>query len=293
MKITLTGSIGNISKPLAKLLISNGHQVTIISSNQDKTAEIEALGAKAVIGSITDVAFLTTAFSGADVVYTMIPPNFGVTGSYREYMGSIGKNYAEAIRKSGVKRVVNLSSMGARKALEIETFAGAYDVENILNALEGVSVKQICAPYFYFNFYNNIGMIKNQGFLGANYASNTRMLMVHPEDISTAIAEEIQQPFNGNSVRYVVSDERTPGEVATILGTAIGKPELPWIQFSDEQALGGMMQGGIPEGIASIFIKTGTMLSSGKLWEDYDLNKPSIAGTRKLESFAKEFAARF
>ena len=32
MKITITGALGHISKPLAKELIDNGHSVTIISS---------------------------------------------------------------------------------------------------------------------------------------------------------------------------------------------------------------------------------------------------------------------
>ena len=49
MKITITGSLGNISKPLAKQLIKAGHQLTIISSSADKVAAIEALGATAAI----------------------------------------------------------------------------------------------------------------------------------------------------------------------------------------------------------------------------------------------------
>ena len=36
MKITLTGSLGNVSKPLAEILISSGHDVTIISSDAAK-----------------------------------------------------------------------------------------------------------------------------------------------------------------------------------------------------------------------------------------------------------------
>ena len=57
MKITVTGSLGNISKLLAQELIAHGHDVTIISSKADKQAEIEALGAKAAIGSVTDAEF--------------------------------------------------------------------------------------------------------------------------------------------------------------------------------------------------------------------------------------------
>ncbi|WP_236652727.1 hypothetical protein [Chitinophaga vietnamensis] len=31
MKIVLTGSLGNISKPLAEILVQEGHQVTLIN----------------------------------------------------------------------------------------------------------------------------------------------------------------------------------------------------------------------------------------------------------------------
>ncbi len=76
MKIVLTGSLGNISKPLTAELVEKGHSVTVISSNPEKQSAIEALGATAAIGSITDVAFLTETFTGAGGVYSMVPPVF-------------------------------------------------------------------------------------------------------------------------------------------------------------------------------------------------------------------------
>ena len=60
--------MGNISKPLSQELTAKGHDVTIISSNVAKQQEIEALGAKVAIGSVTDAEFLKTAFVGADAV---------------------------------------------------------------------------------------------------------------------------------------------------------------------------------------------------------------------------------
>jgi nucleoside-diphosphate-sugar epimerase len=59
MKIIVTGSLGHISKPLTEQLISQGHIVTVISSSENRTNEIEALGAKAAIGSLEDAAFVT------------------------------------------------------------------------------------------------------------------------------------------------------------------------------------------------------------------------------------------
>ena len=112
MKYVVTGSLGNISKPLTKKLVSAGHEVTVISSKSDKTAQIEALGAKAAIGSVEDVDFLTKTFTGSDAVYTMVPPNFSTT-NWVKYIAGIGENLAKAIKLSGVKSIVNLSSIGA------------------------------------------------------------------------------------------------------------------------------------------------------------------------------------
>jgi len=102
MKYVVLGSLGNISKPLAQKLVDAGHSVTVISSKAVKIEQIEALGAKAAIGSVDDVSFLAKTFAGADAVYTMVPPNFGV-GNWKKYIGGIGENIAAAVKASGVK----------------------------------------------------------------------------------------------------------------------------------------------------------------------------------------------
>ena len=216
MKITLTGSLGNISKPLAQILISAGHQVTIISSSADKVKAIEDLGATAAIGSVDDIDFLTKAFTGADAIYLMCPPSYS-TNDYRAYISGIGSKYAAAIKASGVTQVVNLSSIGAHLPDGTGPIKGLHDIEQLFNTLEGVYVKHMRPAYFYTNLYGNIDMIKHAGIIGANYSDSATLVMVHPKDIALAIAEEIQQPLTGKSVRYVTSDVRTTAEVATAL----------------------------------------------------------------------------
>ena len=292
MKIIVTGSIGNISKPLAKQLIEAGHHVAVISSDKNKTAAIEALGATAAIGLLADTEFLAATFAGADAVYAMVPPNFGAA-NLRQYMNDTGKNYAEAIWKSGVKKVVVLSSIGAHLNDATGPIKGIHDVEGILSKLDDVAIKFIRAPFFYVNLLNDIPMVKHQGILGSNYPADARLILVHPRDIADAVAEELQTDFTGKSVRHIVSDESTTGQVAAALGKAIGKPELQWTGFSDEQALRGMLQHGLPPEMAKNFVEMGTAVRSGIIWEDYDLNKPAQQGKVKLEDFAVEFAEAY
>lgn len=290
MKITVTGSLGNISRPLVENLVKAGHEVTVISSREAKAAEIKSLGAKAAIGSIEDVAFLTKAFTGADAVYTMVPPNFAAT-DWRKYIGGIGKNYAEAIKAAKVKNVVNLSSVGAHLPDGTGPIKGLYDVEHSLNGLDGVAVKHLRAGVFYVNYYSNVNMIKHMGILGSNYAENNQLSLVHPTDIADAVAEELQKPLAGKTVRYVVSDEKTASQAASILGAAIGKPDLKWVEFSDADALAGMRQAGLPEEIAKNYVEMGKAARENKLWEDYAEHKPAALGKRKLKDFAVDFAA--
>lgn len=291
MNITLTGSLGNVSRPLAEMLISKGHNITIISSQPDRAAAIEALGAKPAIGSVNDVTFLTNAFKDADAVYTMIPPNFGAA-NYRAYMNEVSDHYAAAIEAAGVRKVVTLSSIGAHLPSGTGPISGLYDMEQRFSKLEDVAVKHLRAAFFYVNFFTNIDMIKQANIIGANYGADNKLVMVHPEDIAEAVAAALEQPFTGKSFRYVVSDERTLQEVAGVLGNAIGKPELPWVAFTDEDALKGMTGAGLPESIAVPYVEMGTAVRNGKLFEDYEQNKPVISKT-KLEDFAREFAAKF
>jgi uncharacterized protein YbjT (DUF2867 family) len=291
MKYVVTGSLGNISKPLAEKLVAAGHDVIVVSSKVEKVAQIEALGAKAAIGSVEDVGFLTKTFAGADAVYTMVPPHFGA-GNWKEYIAGIGENYAAAIKASGVKNVVNLSSMGAHMPEGCGPVSGLYFVEKALNGLDEVNVKHLRPGFFYPNFLANAGMAKHAGIIGGNYGEDATLVIVHPNDIAEVAAEELQSlSFKGKSIQYIASDEKTTNEVAAILGNAIGKPELPWVNFKDEETLGGMLQSGVPEEIAKNYAEMGSAMRSGEMASDYLKNKPTTFGKTKFEAFAPVFAA--
>ncbi|MGN6397929.1 MAG: NAD(P)H-binding protein [Mucilaginibacter sp.] len=292
MKITITGSLGNISGPLAQKLVKAGHRVTVVSSNEKKKAEIEALGAIPAIGSVEDVDFLTGAFTGADVVYTMVPQQANAD-DYKAFIRKTAQNLADAIKASGVTRVVNLSSIGADIPSGTGPIAGMHDAEGILNKLEGVIIKHLRPASFYYNFYANIGMIKHGGIIGANYPASTPLVLVHPKDIADAAFEELTSPFTGTTIRYIASDEKTAAEVAAIIGAAIGKPELPWVEFTDEQSIGGMQQAGLSEDVAKNLTEMGNATKSGIIFGDYYKHRPVLSG-RKFEDFAKgEFAAAY
>lgn len=295
MKVIVTGSLGNISKPLTVKLIAEGHEVTVISSSPSKQTDITLLGATPAIGSLEDTSFLTNTFNGADAVYLMVPPNnyFDPNLDLVGYYHRIGLNYADAIRKSGVKRVVHLSSIGAHLNHGTGNILAHHDVETIFNALEDVFVTFIRPTSFYYNLYGYISMIKKEGYIAANYSGDIGTSWVSPMDIAEAIVDELSLHPSGRKVRYVVSDELTGYETALILGTAIGKPDLNWVTISDKQMQSGLVKIGMNKHIAQGLVEMYGSLRDGVLEEDYYHNRPVGLGKVKMTDFAKEFALAY
>ncbi|WP_296145212.1 NAD(P)H-binding protein [uncultured Flavobacterium sp.] len=297
MNIVLTGSIGNIGKPLTQELVKKGHSVTVISSDPKKQATIEALGAKAAIGTMQDVDFLTETFKNADIAYCMetidrsafSDQNIDIIAN----IAQIGENYKQAIEQTGVKRIVHLSSIGAHTDKGNGILRFHYEVEKILNQLPSdVSIKFMRPTGFFTNIFRSMQTIKDQGAIISNYGGDKKEPWVSPLDIASAIAKEMELPFEGRTIRYLASDEASPNEIAKAIGEAIGKPELKWLEISDEQFLNGMITAGMNKEIAKGFTEMQSAQGSGSLYEDYYQNKPTL-GKVKLADFAKDFAKVF
>jgi uncharacterized protein YbjT (DUF2867 family) len=291
MKYVLTGSTGNITKPLASALIAAGHEVTIISSNESRKEEIEKLGAKTAIGSVLDKAFLANTFLGADAVYLMIPPTFSVS-DWLGYQKEVAENFIAAIQQSNVKNIVQLSSIGAHMGEGAGPIDGLAYLEKRLATIEGINVVKLRPSYFYTNFYTMVDMIKNAGILGSNLGSaDQQLVLTHPNDIADAAAKQLLAlNFKGQSIEYVSSDVRTFSDIVKVIGEAIEKPELPWILFSDEDTFQGMTQAGLPEVFAKSYVQMGKSIREGLIQEDYFNRNEQPQGKVKLEAFATEFA---
>jgi uncharacterized protein YbjT (DUF2867 family) len=303
MKIIVTGSLGNVSKPLTKELVEKGHAITVISSKSDKQTAIESLGATAAIGAMEDVDFLINTFNGADAVYCMIPLSFSEP-DLPAYMRRIANNYVQALKQTKVKRVVVLSGWAA------DLISGE-NLEHIFDDLTDASMTIMRPASFYSNFYSSMDLIRGKGLPGAfltlryagvmallrgrrgllmgNCGGDDRIVFVSPVDIADAVAEELLTTTEGTKIRYVGSEEMTCNEAAGIIGNAIGKPYLKWVLLSDKQMLQGLKMAKVPLKLAELLVEMLAVNHSGGPLRNFHNNKPKM-GIVKLEDFAKEFA---
>ncbi len=298
MNIVLTGSLGNIGRPLTRNLVAKGHQVTVISSTADRIKEIQTLGAVPAIGSIQDAGFLTETFRGADAVYLMeawegIGSIFDKEIDFPAEFRKIGENYREAVQKSGVRRIVHLSSIGAHSDQGTGSLLVHHQVENILRMLpEEVSVTFMRPVGFFSNIYRWMPMIKLRGAIVQSYGGNRKEPWVSAFDIADAVTEEMENPFKGRRVRYLASEEISPDEIAATLGRAIGNPDLKWEIIPAEEMLEQLRAAGVNEWIAHGLVQMQKAQGDGSLYEDFYRQKP-VLGKVRFTEFAEEFADRY
>lgn len=293
MNYVITGSLGHISKPLVQQLVQAKHQVTVITSRAENAAAIEALGATAAVGLVEDAAFISNTFKGADAVYLMIPPKWTVDNWYA-YQQQVADNYVAAVKQNNIQYVVLLSSIGAHLRKGTGPVDGLGYLEEQLNTLTNTHSLYLRPSYFFYNLFNQIDLVKNAGIFGSNFNGNEKLVLVDTNDIAAAAGKALLElNFKGQTVQYISTVETTGNEVAAVLGKAIGKEGTPWVAFTDEQSLQGMLAAGLPQTIAEGYSQLGSSLNTGLLQEDYWKNNVQPTGNLTLEQFAVQFSAAY
>lgn len=280
----LLGSNGNITSKVAELLLARGAAVRVVGRNAQSLAALRVRGADIAAGDLTDSAFLTKAFTGATAVYTMIPTNYAAP-DIAAAQDAIGVATARAIVASGVKRVVNLSSIGAHLSAGTGPIAGLYRQEQRLNALTGVDVLHVRPGYFYENHLIAMELIAALGIYTDMTAADSPLPMVATADIAQVVARELRSPQRSGILHLRAPRLYTMRESAQIVGAAIGKPSLEYVPSEAAQAKAALMQHGFSASAADSMEEMSAAFSSGRLDGEYEKGPTEIAATT-LEAFA-------
>jgi uncharacterized protein YbjT (DUF2867 family) len=189
--ITVMGATGHTGKKITDTLLKAGEKVRALGRTESKLAELKNGGAEVRIGDINDADFLTEAFRGAACVYTLLPTDPG-SPDYRAEQDRQGKAIVNAIRESGVRYVVALSSLGADMSEGTGLIAGLHAQEERLSQLDDTNVLLLRPVSFFENFYNSLGLIKHEGINGDSMAADLAVPMIATRDIADVAAKALK-----------------------------------------------------------------------------------------------------
>ncbi|GAA3602660.1 SDR family oxidoreductase [Secundilactobacillus similis] len=289
MKITLLGSLGNVNRIVVPKLIQAGHDVTVITTNAQRVATIEALGAHAAVGTMTNAAFLTEQFTGRDVVYLMISGTAPDLFAAAQQQAEIFKS---AIQNAGVKKVVNLSSIAAQDE-PAGTLYAYHFIEDVLSSLTDIDLAIVRPTGFYNNLYANLPSIKKDHAIYSNVPATVERKYVSPVDIAAAVFDVLTNVPAGKTIRYVVSDTFTGDEMIAAFREALALPDLKLVEITDDQFAASLRANGVPDSIVDPYVKsTQYQRHPEQLYADLKQH-PVFDGQVKLADFAKQFAAAY
>ena len=264
--ITIMGATGHTGKKITEALLKTGEKVRALGRSEGKLAELKRAGAEILTGDTNDAAFLTKAFRGADAVYTLLPTDPRAP-DYRAEQDRQGEAIVKAIRESGVQYVVALSSAGAELSSGTGPIAGLHAQEQRLKQLKGVNVLLLRPVSFFENFYEAIGLIKREGINGNSVAPDLPIPMVATRDIADAAAKALKaRDWHGVVVRELLGPrDLSFAEATHILGKRIGKPDLRYVQFSDEDQARALVQAGMSQSFADLYVEMTRAFNSGTI----------------------------
>jgi uncharacterized protein YbjT (DUF2867 family) len=285
------GATGHIGHVLAGKLLEKGHAVRALGRDEKKLAALKAKGAQVLSPAIDDAAALTEAFKGSDGIFVMIPPSYGAEDC-SNFQDHTRVAIVQAVSNSGVKHVVNLSSIGAEQPSGTGPIAGLYRQEQRLNKLSGVNILHLRPSAFMENNFFSLPVIKGQGVNGSAAPGDIPLPTVATQDIGAKAAELLDQlNFKGHEVfDFTGPREYSSKEVTAALGKAIGKPDLAYVQFSLGDVKKGLLGSGLKPRMVDLMIEMYKAGGEGKLHPTQPLT-PERRGKTTIEEFAKGFAA--
>ncbi|MGA2429627.1 MAG: NAD(P)H-binding protein [Candidatus Acidiferrum sp.] len=262
----ILGATGNTGSAIAETLLAKGEKVRAVGRSTERLAKVAGLGAEPFVGDIADSEFLTRAFDGARAVYFMLPPD-PTSNDYRGHQRQIIEAGATALEAAHVHYVVALSSFGADKESGTGPVAGLHEMESRLQRIAGLNALYLRAGYFMENVLPQVGVIQKFGMIATPLRSDLLLPLIATEDIAAAAAEHLLKlDFSGHQTRELQGQRDISfAEVARIVGAAIGKPSLGYMQFPNEQFIEALTQMGFSGSFAGLMVEMTDALNDGRM----------------------------
>jgi uncharacterized protein YbjT (DUF2867 family) len=260
----ITGATGHTGNTAARILLSRGQKVGVIGRSADRLQPLVNAGAEPFVADLTDAKRLTEAFQGAQSAYVLIPPN-PTSNDFRGFQEQVSDAIAAAVANAKLKFVVSLSSIGADKPDRTGPVVGLHNFEQKLNRIEGTNVLHLRAGYFMENTLAQVGAIKAMGKAAGPLSPDLKLPMIATRDIGTVAADALLQlNFQGKQTRELLGQrDLSMTEATSIIGKAIGKPNLEYVQLPDQPMRGALVQFGMSQNFADLILEMAHALNSG------------------------------
>jgi len=223
--IVITTPSGQIGHQVLENLLDSGEELRVISLDPSALPADVRERVEIVEGSHSDAAVVDEAFTGADAVFWLTPPDPRAPSVEAAYVG-FTRPAAEAFKRHGVKRVVGVSALGRGTpwAAHAGFATGSLAMDDLI-AATGVAYRALANPSFMDNILRQVASIKSQGMFFSPIAGDRKLPSVATRDIAAAASRLLLDgSWSGvDEVPLLGPEDLSFNDMAEIISAVLGK----------------------------------------------------------------------
>ncbi|MEV4313373.1 NAD(P)H-binding protein [Actinocrispum sp. NPDC049592] len=227
--IVITAPTGNIGRRLLSLLVEAapacGEKLRVVVRDPARLPDAVRGRVEVVTGSHGDAATVERAFTGADAVFWLVPPDGSLTPD--EAYSGFTHPAAQAFAAHGVSHVVGVSALGRDSPLADQ--AGLVTASLAMDDLiagSGVAYRALANPSFFENLLEEADSIRSRGVFTDTVDPDRAAPLVAVADIAaTAAGLLLDRTWTGvGSVPVLGPQDLSPNDLARIMTEELGHP---------------------------------------------------------------------
>jgi uncharacterized protein YbjT (DUF2867 family) len=223
--IVITTPRGQIGHQVLANLLDSGEALRVIDRDPPELPAEIGERVQVVEGSHGDAAVVDAAFSGADAVFWLTPPNPQARSVEAAYVG-FTRPAAAAFTRHSVKRVVGVSALGRGTPWGDRAgfVTGSLAMDDLI-ASSGVAYRALCNPSFMDNVARQVAAIANQDMFFSPIDGDRKLPAVATRDIAAAAARLLlDESWSGvDEVPLLGPEDLSFNDMAEIMSDVLGK----------------------------------------------------------------------
>jgi uncharacterized protein YbjT (DUF2867 family) len=223
--IVITTPAGQIGRQVLANLLDSGEQLRVVARDLAGLPPDTRQHVEVIEGSHGDPAVADKAFSGADAVFWLCPPDPHADSIDAAYTG-FTRPAAEAFKHHGVQRVVGVSALG--RGTPWAAHAGYVTASLAMDDLiagTGAAYRALTNPSFMDNIAAQAGAIKNQGMFFSPIDGDRKLPSVATRDIAAAASRLLLDDgwTGAGEVPLLGPEDLSFNDMAGIISEVLGK----------------------------------------------------------------------
>ena len=194
-KVILFGATGNLGQEVAKELVRQNYDLTIVVRNESKAKSVAHITTKCIIADVCDKSTLQNICDGQEVVISTlgksVSPNDKSKSSFQDVDFDANSAILDQAKASRVEKFVYISAFHAEQYLHLDYFKVHHDFSELLKK-SGLNFSIIKPPAIFCAFIDMIEMAKKGQLVHIGLGEKTTN-PIYEGDLAKVVVNSIAQ----------------------------------------------------------------------------------------------------